>query len=452
MNCILSNNDASLNAESLTMKLGRAVAGNIIYRALNMITGLIITLLFTRLMGSAGYGLLSLLVANVTLFSLVTCLGSESGITYHYASGSIQRNRIFSIVYQVILFQLLLLVITEFVYKQITGHYWLLGGNKLIYLLWGILYLFSVTVSDKYNAYLNASHRYVQASSVIFWSNIITIAVIGAIYISGTTHDVFFYLQLFIASAFLQSILLMIIFHVSTRQKPAFAKSPAADWRKFFSYSFIVFVTNVIQFFAYRVDFWLVDYYKGESELGYYSLATKLGQFFWVIPLLLASMIFPLFADKKTEFNESRLVVLVRVTNLLSLAAMLVSALLIGWILPLAFGKEFASSVEPFLYMLPGLFLFSINIMLAAYFAGVNRLKINLTGSVICFVLVLAADLWLIPSQGIMGAAIATSIAYAASGMYSMMMFAALTGLGPVNFFIFRKSDWTAWYQKITRR
>ncbi len=67
----------------------------------------------------------------------------------------------------------------------------------------------------------------------------------------------------------------------------------------FFSYSFIVFITNVIQIFAYRVDYWIVDYYHGESELGVYALATKLAQVLWVLPGVFAGIIFPQVADEE---------------------------------------------------------------------------------------------------------------------------------------------------------
>src|ERR1051325_4178359 len=98
------------------MEFGNLLLRNIVYRLLNIFTSVCITILFTRLMGVSGYGILALLIANVSIFSLVSCLGSESGIIFHYASGSLGRNKIFSIIYIVILFQLLLFLLSELIY------------------------------------------------------------------------------------------------------------------------------------------------------------------------------------------------------------------------------------------------------------------------------------------------------------------------------------------------
>src|SRR5437773_10461088 len=105
------------------MNFGKLLAGNIAYRSLNIAVSLFITILLTRLMSAGGYGMLSLMVINASIFSLVSCLGSESGITYQFASGKMERGKIFSIIYSIIFFQILLLVLTEFIHFKITVHY-----------------------------------------------------------------------------------------------------------------------------------------------------------------------------------------------------------------------------------------------------------------------------------------------------------------------------------------
>jgi O-antigen/teichoic acid export membrane protein len=437
------------------MDIGGLVAKNIVYRAASLLTGLLVTVLFTRLLGAEGYGLLSLLIANVTLFSLVTCLGSESGITFHYASRSLGRPRIFFVIYSVILFQLVLLLVVELIHHRLTGYYWLTGPRGPGLLIWGLLYLFAVTLSDKYMAFLNAAHRFVLAAKIILYCNIATLLTAGAFYFFDRDHTLLFYLRLFISAALLQAIVLCVGFYTSTRQSPYAQPAVKNDWKLFFSYSFLVFFTNVIQFLAYRVDYWLVDYYHGERMLGLYSLAVKLGQMFWFIPLLLASMIFPMSADKQSGFNEEKLGSLVRIANTMTIGIIIIAGLLAQWVIPLTFGDEFTESVRPFLILLPGLFLFSINIMLAAYFAGRNRLLINFAGSVICFVLVLVLDLILIPRYGIEGAAWASSIAYASSGIFSIIMLYRAFGIPPREMYIMKSGDWSLFknrYLKFIKR
>src|SRR5437762_4011163 len=117
------------------MNVGSILARNSLYRLLNIAAGFFITLFLTRLMSTEGYGILSLLVANASFFNLLSCLGAESGIAFHSATGDIQKGRMFTIIYSVILFQLILLLITEIAHYYITGHYWLINGKGFIFLI-----------------------------------------------------------------------------------------------------------------------------------------------------------------------------------------------------------------------------------------------------------------------------------------------------------------------------
>ena len=72
---------------------------------------------------------------------------------------------------------------------------------------------------------------------------------------------------------------------------------------------------------------------------------------------------------------------------------------------------------------MPGYIFFCFTIILAAYFAGKNKLLVNLMGSSICLAVILVLDLWLIPSIGMKGAAIASTVGYSVSGLYSLFVY-----------------------------
>lgn len=424
------------------MNFGKMLAGNIAFRSLNIVAGVLVTVLLTRLMSTGGYGVFSLLVVNATIFSLISCLGSESGITYQFASGGLKPGKIFSIIYIIILFQLGVLILTELIHFNITGTYWMTGGKELKFLVWGLIYLFSISLIDKYTAFLNGNHLYILANKIIFFSNIITLTMLGCLYFFYELQDTFFYLQAIIATTCLQAFLLLTFFHIFSKQPLRFSSIEKKDWKLFFTYSFVVFITNLIQFLAYRVDYWLVNHYKGIDALGLYSLSVKLGQLFWVFPILFASIIFPRVADKQMKYDVSKFLTLLRISNSFIFFAMLPAALLAGWFIPFLFGAGFNGSIQPFIILLPGLLMFSVNIMLAAWFAGRDLLRVNLIGSTICFLLVLLLDLWLIPLKGITGAAMATSIAYSLSALYSIWKFSGIENRSIRSIIIFQANDW----------
>jgi O-antigen/teichoic acid export membrane protein len=426
-----------------TKGLGHLLAGNIIFRSLNILCTVTTTFLLTRLLGTSGYGILSLLIANTAIFNLLTCLGAESGITYHYAAGSQNKPVIFSITYAVVLFQTILLVLAECIYYLINGHFSLEGmGNGT--LGWIILYFVSIIVIDKYQALFNGAHLYTNASRLVFIISMLSMLVFGYCYFFHQAAGASFYLNIFILSSVAQAILLVVFFHRNASRKLSFTKLLSADWKLFFSYSFLVLITNLVQFLAYRIDYWFVDYFHGKDQLGLYSLAVKLGQVLWILPVLMAGIFFPRMAAEGAEKEEQAWLRLIRLSGAFFFAAALLAALLAAWIIPLFAGELFRASVMPFLYLLPGLLIFCYNIIFAAYFAGRKMLSINFRGSLLCLVLVLAGDLLLIPALGMNGAAIASSIAYTAAGLHHLWQFSRIRQIPVSSLLIVRRADMEA--------
>jgi len=405
------------------MNFSGVIVSNIAYRFLYVVINVFITLLLTRVMTVNGYGILSLMIANTAIFNLVSCLGSESGITYHYASDTLPRRKIFTIICFVVLFQLAVFTISEIIYKVVSGNYWLITGRDIQFFLWGMVYLFSVTLTDKYTAFFYGGHLYVSFNKIITIGSLISLVAFAGLYFFVRVQDVFFYLRFFILTSFFQAVLLSVFFHFNQHQSMIFSPVQKEDWKKFFSYSFVVFVTNIIQFLAYRVDYWLVAAYKGDVALGLYSLAVRLCQLFWILPLLFAGIIFPQTADNRIINYELRVTTLVRITVAILFLAELAAIAVATPLIPFIFGKAYERSVVPFIYLLPGYWLLSINILLAAYYAGKKQLHVNLIGSTMCFLIVLFLDLFLIPRYGINGAAIASTVAYCACGIYFIWRF-----------------------------
>jgi O-antigen/teichoic acid export membrane protein len=70
----------------------------------------------------------------------------------------------------------------------------------------------------------------------------------------------------------------------------------AGEFRGLFRYSVMAFLGNIIFFLLYRIDYWFVERYCTPGQLGNYIQVSKLGQLFFVLPTILAAVIFPLTA------------------------------------------------------------------------------------------------------------------------------------------------------------
>lgn len=402
---------------------GRMLAVNIVYRALNVAVVFLISILLSRLTGVAGYGLLSLMIANATIFNLFSAFGSDAGIGFHAASGRLSVPKLIGFLFMIVLFQMILLGIIETISWYSSGHFFLFRTSNLAYAWMGPVFLLSISLVEKYSALLNGKQLFTLCNKVLLTANLLMLALFAYWWFGGVERAVPYYVGAFILLNGVQAVFLMIAYHRVSTGSSMPALPDRKDAIRFFSYSLFTVIINSIQFLAYRVDYWILDHYRDDKELGWYSLAVKLSQLFWVLPLLFASMIFPKVAGGGGEFDGSKMRMLIRAMNGLNLLVGILLFFIAPVIIPLLFGKEYSNSVLLFQLLLPGIILFCIATLLAAYFAGQNKLKVNLGGSVICLGVILFLDLLLIPSKGMKGAAIASSVGYGITALYFVVVY-----------------------------
>ena len=75
------------------------------------------------------------------------------------------------------------------------------------------------------------------------------------------------------------------------------------------------------------------------------------------------------------------------------------------WLFPWVYGETFERMYLPFLLLMPGILSLSTIALLTAYNSGKNKMAINMKGSLIGLVIIIAGDWLLIPRYGIAAAA-----------------------------------------------
>ncbi len=218
-----------------------------------------------------------------------------------------------------------------------------------------------------------------------------------------------------------QSVLILLVTFWTFRKTVKFESVSDIKFKEVGRYVLLVCTANIIQFLCYRMDIWFVDYYHSKNDVGLYAFASKISQMWWVLPQIFAGFFFPLAALKHSSMDiyKKTIVKILAFTLVTSFIAILLYPVFIKYFV----GESYMGSFYPFVYLLPGVILFSVNILLAAKFAGDGNVAVNLVASTICFVIVLALDILLIPHFGIKGAAIASSIAYTCSSIFAILWF-----------------------------
>jgi O-antigen/teichoic acid export membrane protein len=175
------------------------------------------------------------------------------------------------------------------------------------------------------------------------------------------------------------------------------------------------FIGNLATFFTYRLDVFFVNYFLQPAQVGFYALGVAISESLWQIPQAVASALFPRTA-RTQEINGSESTrfacfIFRQVFLITTLCGILIAAIS-PIAIPLIFGRAFRPSISVVLWILPGTIALSIGKVACADLAGRGKNGYSSVFALICFAVTIGLDWLLIPTLGIVGASIASSVAY----------------------------------------
>lgn len=219
--------------------------------------------------------------------------------------------------------------------------------------------------------------------------------------------------------------------------------------RSFSAFSAIVLITNLIQFVAFRADYWLISIFYDHTTVGVYAQASKFAQMLWIIPGILAGLLTPALKNEDHKLTHHEFVSICRISFyihiILAVLLVITSFIIYKVFLPAEYFNGFFS----LLIMVPGYLLFTLTTILAAYFSANRLLKVNLISSIICCGLILLLDFMLIPTLSYKGAAIANLVAYSITTFYIIARSITFIKVPFKDFFFLKRSDFNIFSNKI---
>ena len=196
-------------------------------------------------------------------------------------------------------------------------------------------------------------------------------------------------------------------------------------------------------FLLYRLDYAFVEKLCNATELGNYIQVSKIAQLFFILPTILASIIFPLNYFKTCRRNSKMDYSLIK-SYIFYLYFHLPGAIVIGyWLFPLIFGASFSDMYLPFVLLIPGILSLSVSFTLTAYFAGIKKLDINIKAALFALFIVVVGNFIAINFYSIRVAAIVSSLAYLTLMIYLISILKKQHQISLAAFFIFKSKDYT---------
>lgn len=194
-------------------------------------------------------------------------------------------------------------------------------------------------------------------------------------------------------------------------------------------YGWKAHLSNVMSFVNYRADLYLVNFFVSPAAAGIYVIAVRIAERMWILSSAVSTVILPRLSELHTEEEKRKYLtpLISRWVLVASLGACVALALIADPLIWLLFGQEYMEAVGVLLLLLPGIVVGSFTRILANDIAARGRPELNLYVSILTVTTNVVANIILIPSMGITGAAISTTLSYSIDGAAKVWVYVYLS-------------------------
>ncbi len=182
-------------------------------------------------------------------------------------------------------------------------------------------------------------------------------------------------------------------------------------FRQTISYGFRSYLACLLAFLILRSDLYILNYFRGLEEVGWYSIATS---FCDGILLLVSSITLVLF-PKITENQDQALDITLKVSRIISfiVGLIVILGLIFGKLfISLIFGKNFIAALPAFYILLPATYFWALTSLLTQFCASKGYPWISVMIWMPSLIINIVLNIIFIPAYGIIAAALTSLIAY----------------------------------------
>jgi O-antigen/teichoic acid export membrane protein len=378
------------------------------------------TIVVARQLGPEGKGSVSLILLLPGMLQLVLGMGLNTANIYYAGSNRLPVRRLT----QNAVSFLLLSAIAGFAITIVLSYgpilQFLLPGLSTGYLWLGMIMLPLALASGMFSAVLQGLQR-------IFTLNVLTVLqmALGL----ALTVVLVVWLESGIAGAVLATVVAQAVFlALVIRCLVSEGASLRPRWnpevvRPTLAYGVKGYVGNLLQFFTYRLDVFIVNFFLGPASVGLYAVSVAFAELLWQLPNAAGYVIFPKAANSSSRTMNSITPRVFWGILALSIVGAIGLAVFGKPAIRVLFSAGFLPAYPALLILLPGVVLLGTAKILTNDIAGRGYPHYNSITSAISLIATVALDFVLVPTRGIVGAALASTLAYSLTFAVSVVFY-----------------------------
>jgi O-antigen/teichoic acid export membrane protein len=197
--------------------------------------------------------------------------------------------------------------------------------------------------------------------------------------------------------------------------------------------------------FHFKADVYMVAYFLAPAEVAFYSIAARLAEHLLWFPQAVGMALFPRLAGSSPQEAHRMTAAAVRQTLVAAALPGLALALLGRWLITLWYGADYAPAAAPLRWVCFGVVMMSLYVLLSRNFTSRNRQGVNIFAAYLALGGNILLNVFLIPSYGIVGAAMATACSYTAATLLLLALFVWESRLSLGEILLLQRSDFAGW-------
>lgn len=390
----------------------------------------------TNYWGSSGKGIISIVIADLAIVGFVGNIFVGSSVTY-FAS-KLKTEQILPYAYLwAVLSGVSVPFLIGFTHQQ----------DFLSYLI--ILSVLTSLLSANINLFVGRRNIKNFNIYTILQQGLQILFILGLVYLFNETEVQTYFVG--------QILCLLLLVAVSTYQILKHCDFSAISFskdiiKKLFDYGCKIQFSSFLQFLNYRLSFYFIEFFKGLSSVGIYSIGVALSEAIWTVSRSLSVV---LYSDVVNTSDQNAAIVKtktsLKISTLVTFIFILILFAIPAQIYVLIFGKDFGQSKEVIFLLSPGILAIAASNILGNYFAGMNKLRILNVKSIVGVLFTIAGSWYLIPKWGIAGACIVTTVSYCVSSAILFWKFYQITDFD-IRDFLLSKGEISLLLKSLQRR